>query len=92
MEHNVRRQRGMEAILVYLKAEFRDRDVSQFPEQTIKVRGGSAQVLHEVTFYPQFLDDHADREVQQVKEWGLVSYMKQAGATPIWVRSGGLST
>jgi hypothetical protein len=89
---SARRQSSIAVILAYLRSEFRAYDVSPFPEYRITLRDGSAKVVHELNFRIEFLDDHQDREVQRLTEWGLVSYMKQVGATPVWVSTTGLST
>jgi len=81
----------METILVYLKSEFRDYDVSPFPNWKIKVRDSAAKLIHEVTFGLDFLDDYDNKEVKRLKELGLVEHMRSVGPKPVSVSSSGLS-
>ena len=86
-----RRRQLLEDIAEYLRREFRDLEIEppQLPERRIRAMR-SSQLVHDVYFRWEFLDDHED-PIAFLKRWGLPRRMRDNGTTPVWVGTAGLS-
>ena len=86
-----RRRQLLEDIAEYLRGEFRDLEIEppQLSERRIRAMR-SSQLVHDVYFRWEFLDDHED-PIAFLKRWGLPRRMRDNGTTPVWVGTAGLS-